>query len=224
MKKSRIFWGIGLLAIAILLILDTVGVTFGIPEEISVWQIIFGGIFVFIAIRSLIKLKFWGIFFPLTFTIMIFEKQLASLLRLESGDIASTWEFLLVALLLTIGAALLTPKRRSKNTNHSKNGHKGNRTHYIDCSANVGEFIENNMGFCEVFFTNTQMYNGNGSVRLENNLGRINIHLPKDWTASINIENNLGSVDSPDITSASGLKTLNIMGENNLGKISIIRD
>lgn len=229
MKTSKIILGIGFVIIAILLILNAVGITFGIPEEIAVYKIILGGVFITFAIKDIIKLKIYRIFFPLTFTVMLFEKHIASLIKSGSSDIASAWEFLLIALLLTVGAYLLTPKRiRKKHSFKCNIGQASRRnTYYIDCSKNVNEHIENNMGFCEVFFTNIQMYSGNGIVNLENNMGRMEIHLPKDFTADIKIENNLGNIDIPEPINNSGFKILNsisISGENNLGQITVVYD
>ncbi len=228
MKKTRILWGIAILLSAILLILDVFGVAFGLPEGISVWKVILGGLIFCWFINEIIHLRIYGIFFPIAFIVMLFERELALLLGIESGNIASGWEFLLVALLLTVGVALIIPKKRKpRNKVRVDSGHRGNRTHYIDCSTTVGEYIENNISFCEVFFTNVEMYQGGGSVRLENNLGRIDLHIPKEWQVSLNIENNLGSVDAPPPPKAPNgteAKKLDIMGENNLGKVTVIFD
>jgi hypothetical protein len=194
MKKTRIMWGIAIIVAALLLMLDFFGVASGLLEGVAVWKILLAVLFLFSAINEIIKLKFHGAIIPLAFIIILFEKEIALLCGIENGDIASHWEIFLVAVLLTIGLELLIPKKRKWRV---KNGHRGNKTVYIDCSGNLGERVENNLGFCEVYFTSVEMYNGSGRLSIENNLGRIDIHIPEQWQASVNIENNLGSVDAP---------------------------
>lgn len=228
MNKRRILWGIAILLSAVLLILDVFGVAFGLLEGMSVWKVILAGLIFCWMINEILSLRIYGIFFPIALIIMLFERELALLLGIESGNIASGWEFLLVALLLTIGVALIVPKKHKlKNKVHGDRGNRGHRTVYVDCSGTVGEYIENDMGFCEVFFSNSEMYKGGGSVRVDNNLGRLDLHIPKGWQVSVNIENNLGSVDAPPPPAninGSEAKKLDIMGENNLGSVSIIFD
>ena len=124
MKKTRIFWGISLLLVAALLILDVLGVSLGLPENLPVWRIILAAIFFCAAIDEVIKGRIHGIFFPLTFIVILFEKELAALMGIESSDIASFWVFMLIALLLTIGFSLVCPNFHRKNK--SKINNSGN--------------------------------------------------------------------------------------------------
>lgn len=226
MKRTRILWGIGLVAVALLLILNAVGVTLGLPADIPIWKIVLAVGFAVCVVNSIIRLKIPEIFIPLTFIAMLFEEEIAELFGVADGDIASVWEFLLVALLLTVGSALLLPKRlfRKKagvkvNVNHH---HAGKNIYYIDCGNPVSEHIENNLGTCDVFFANPELYDGNGSVCIENNLGSVTVHVPVEWNVISKMENNLGSTEIPQSESLEGAKSIRLIGENNLGKISVV--
>lgn len=224
MKRTRILWGLGFIAVSILLILNAVGVTLELPENFPIWKIVLAAIFTLWALSSLIKLKIPSIFFPLTFVVMLFENEIAELLGIEDGNIASVWGFLLIALLLTIGSALLIPKRliKKKFSGHHCKLSKGNNIYYIDCSRPVDESIENNLGACDIFFANPELYDGNGVLRIENNLGSTTIHVPSDWNVISKMENNLGSVEIPRKENELCTKGIVLAGENNLGKINVV--
>lgn len=226
MKRSRILWGLGFVAVSLLLILNAVGVTLGLPDGIPIWKIVLSVIFVVCVVNSLIKLKIPEIFFPLTFIVMLFEKEIAGLLGIQDGDIASVWGFLLVALLLTIGSALLLPRRlfrkRAKVNIKVNNTRHGNNIYYVDCANPVNEHIENNLGACDVFFANPELYDGNGVVSIENNLGSVTVHVPIEWNVISKMENNLGSVEIPKSETVEGAKSIRLVGDNNLGKVSVV--
>ena len=79
MKKTRIIWGIAIIAAALLLMLDFFGVASGLWEGVAVWKIVLAVLFLLGAINEIIKLKFHGAIIPLAFIIILFEKEIALL-------------------------------------------------------------------------------------------------------------------------------------------------
>lgn len=242
--KKRIFWGIIFIAFAVLLILDCFGLAFNIFDKIPLWKIFIGVVLLYWIVLQISKVNFYMVFFPIAFIVMIFEGEIATLLKIPSGDIAPWYIFLLIAFLLSVGFGFLFKKGGVKvtiNNNDSEKGVNvdlnglnyttgkvgGKSTVYVDCSVRVNEKVENDLGHCDVFFTNIDSYDGNGKIEIENNLGHVEIHVPPEWVVSCKIDNNLGSVSAPKPRDKSGeeeLKTLYITGDNNLGSVEIIID
>ena len=227
-QTSTIVWGIVLIAIAVLLLLNALGVKLGLPTDISPWRLLLGAGCVIWVLNELIKLNIPGIFFPLTFIVMLFEREIANALEINegTGEIASTWLFLLVALLLTVGTSMLLPRFLKGHSVFSAriNGKipkiGGRAVQYIDSTEGFHETVENNMSTCEVFFTNVASYMGNGTLTVENNMGCVIIHVPDDWYVSSSIENNMGSVKIPH--QSDGVKKhLNVCGDNNMGSVVV---
>ena len=93
-------------------------------------------------------------------------------------------------------------------------------TVYIDCSSFVSETVTNEMGSCEVYFTNIDKYVGNGVLTVSNRLGYMGIHVPSSWTITNAVGNSLGSVESPRNVSDGDLSIM-IEGSNELGSLEI---
>ena len=237
--KKNLLWGLAFIAAAILLILNIAGINFGLPENLPIWKIIISVAFLAWIIEQLTKKNFALVFFPLAFIVMIYEAEIAHFAGIESGDLASTWTILLIALLLTIGMGLLTKEFSfTIQTNGEKRVYTGkeakkkykelresNSVYYIDCSEEIDKTIELSIGKAEVFFTNADLYSGNGKIEIENNLGNMIFHIPENWYIDCNIDNSLGSVKFCNPQSINeNTKRISITGSNNLGKVEFLND
>lgn len=223
LKRTRLLWGISLLAAAVLLLLNAFGVTFGLPDGLPIWRILLALLCGTWALNELLHLRLPGIFFPLIFIVMLFEQELALALGVADGDLASFWVFLLIGLLLTVGTSILLPKRlwlRLLTKKAKKNHAQKAVTREFDCAEPFSERIENNMGACNVRFSNVEQYKGNGSLHISNNMGHVALHVPKDWCVLSSIDNHMGTVRIPR-GKDSGMP-LTLTGENNMGCISVI--
>ena len=89
MKGFKIFLGLAFIAIAVLLILEAIGITVsitGVIGEISFWQIIGGIFFISGIIKLLASGEIWEIFVLLGLLFMIFERNIALVeLTMEEG-------------------------------------------------------------------------------------------------------------------------------------------
>ncbi len=118
----------------------------------------------------------------------------------------------------------------TKETFNENNEEEGSSHHkysmssstvYIDCTTFISETVSNEMGSCDIYFTNVDKYAGNGVLTVFNRLGSMDVHVPSDWAITNAVGNSLGSVDSPQNTSNGGPSIL-IKGSNELGSLDII--
>lgn len=248
MKKfsgSNIFWGVVLICTAVLLIFNSLGVSVGYLDGggLPVVRIVLGVLCAAWLITEIVKLRFARIFFPLAFILLLFEGEIASMLRVPGKDLYSAWTILLCAVLLTAGVSLLTHGRKrhvkigkddgtlnvefsDKTAEHDDGGditcHLSSVTKYIDCTNFTKKQINCDKGSVEIFFENTDSYTGNGELVIANNMGSVEIHIPEDWYTVGDITNSLGSVELPRMTEKS-VKPLRISGANHVGSVEISR-
>lgn len=229
MKTTNFFWGIGLLLLAVVLILNALGIPAPLSEVaggITLLQVALGLFLICFAFARLVKGHLAEIFFPLSLVFMLFEKNIATLAGREDPNIINNWLLLGCVVLISIGLSLLFPKRDKDSHFHvlyndSQGKRGGSSTRYIDCADFKQSHVENNLGSYTVHFENTEAYRGGGILHIENNLGAVTVHVPSSWRVDVQIDNSLGSVAMPKPQNTDG-PLLVIMGENNLGKISIL--
>ena len=228
--KSRIFWGVTMIVLAVALILSALGFNFWLPEGIATWQLILAALCLLWLVHACVYKHFSQIFFPLAFIALIFESEIAVAVGVESGDLAPTWLFVVIAALLTVGTQLLFS--RGVIVMHDTDGNEvkvnkgrvtGSSVLYIDCGEQFNERIENNLGSCSVYFSNKEQFVSGSILAVENNLGSLVLHVPDEWVVTTTIENNLGSIKADGDAERTGEKVLRITGENNIGSIVIKR-
>ena len=228
--KSRIFWGVTMIVLAVALILSALGFNFWLPEGIATWQLILTALCLLWIVHSCVYKHFSQLFFPSIFVVMIFESEIAGALNIASGDLAPTWLFVVIAALLTVGTQLLFS--RGVIVMHDTDGNEvkvnkgrvtGSSVLYIDCGEQFNERIENNLGSCSVYFSNKEQFVSGSILAVENNLGSLVLHVPDEWVVTTTIENNLGSIKADGDAERTGEKVLRITGENNIGSIVIKR-
>lgn len=227
MKTQKLFWGLGFLLAATLIILDVVGV---IPTllsavgEVSVFSLILGLLLLAYALARLFRGKVSAIFFPLAFIFLLFEKNVAVLCGLENENIVNNWLVLLVALLLHVGFAILLPSRRMGRWHRRHTVRRENAlsssTVYVNCNDFTPNTVSNKLGECTVHFQNVDSYRGGQTLTVSNDLGSMTINVPASWMVITDIDNNLAALDTP-AQADNGGPILYIKGDNNLGALDI---
>lgn len=227
MKTGKLFWGLGFLLAAVLIILDVVGVIptlLSAAGEVSVFALILGFILLFYAVARLCKGKISAIFFPLALIFLLFEKNISMLIGYEGADLVNNWLVMLIALLLHVGFAILLPssKIRRKHVKCSvKSNNKFNSsTVYVDCVSFTPNTVENKLGECTVHFQNVDKYQGEQTLNVSNHLGAMTVNVPSAWTLIIDVDNSMGAVEAPSSHDGGG-PTLYIKGENHMGALEI---
>jgi hypothetical protein len=160
---------------------------------------------------------------------MLFEKNIAYMCGLEETDIINNWLLLGCAFLIQIGFSILFSSWNFKfKASKSEKGKLGwsrsklsSTVKYIDAETFGEEWIENDIGSCIIRFENAEKYTGGGTLHVENNIGSMVIEVPSSWRYIHNIENSLGSVTATADEGNPDGPLLKIVGENNLGPMSI---
>lgn len=228
MKNSKkIFWGFVLIAAAVLIVLDAVGIVPNVPFV----KLALGVICLSWFIKELVALKISGIVFPAAFIFMLFEREIG--LHFGLGEnIISNWLVLLAALLLSGGLGMLFGDlKRKKKIGHGHFGHhhgsgKINKNRlaagsvYIDCADFKYEVIKNSFGGCEVYFQNIEDYEGGGVLEVDNSFGAIQIHVPAEFNVIEGITREFASVETEGKCNSEG-KTLTIKGHTKFGAVEI---
>lgn len=236
MKTGKIFWGIALILLAVVLLLDAFHVLSpltGLIGEISVWKIILGLLLLSFVISRLVKRKWSQIFIPLAFIFMLFEENISILCGAVTPELINNWVLFLVAVLLSAGTQILFGANKKHFTKVGVTGNTeqmkkskhagcslGHSTVYIDSENMIPNHVENDLGACSVYFENPEAYKGEGTLRVDNNLGAMKIYVPSAWCAKVNVENNLGSI-TVDEKNHQTEPILYICGENDLGSITV---
>ena len=229
MKKTRLFWGLGFLLSAVLIILDAIGIIptlRGAAGDVSVFSLIIGFLLLVYTFTLLCKGKISVIFLPLFVIFLLFEKNIAILCGLETESIINNWLALLIALLLHVGFALLLPsrklgvKRKHSHVSIGRENRLNTSTVYVDCEHFTPNTISNKLGECTIHFQNTDQYHGDQTLIVSNNLGVMTINVPSSWTLVEDIKNHLGSIETPTYSATEG-PVLYIKGTNHLGSIAI---
>ncbi|MBR7092154.1 MAG: hypothetical protein IKI50_03225 [Clostridia bacterium] len=222
------FWGIVLILAAVVLILDGVGVGFGLG--ITPWRILAGVLLAAWLVYEIVKLNFTDVFFPLAFLFIAFKEPIATAFGREDGLISS-WVVLLAALLLTIGFKEIFKRKPVVSVNgqeytvpHDQSGGKiGRQTLYFDAADLSRAVVSKNLGYVEVFINNREAYTGGGTITVTENLGMLDIHIPADWDVVTQASENLGRVNIPP-RNISGSRSVTLVITENLGQINVIFD
>lgn len=247
-RFNNVALGVLLIACAVVIILDSLGVSLGFFNGIPATTLILGSLVLVWFLTNLIRLKIPGLFIPLAILFVLFEKYIASALSLESKNIIDNWIVFVVAILLNCGFSMLLPKssmnirfgksiyingKNSTHTSNSESNHtassKGRKNSmsssivYIDCSTFVSETVTNEMGSCQIYFTNVDQYAGNGVLTVKNRLGSMCINIPYDWSVNNQISNSMSSVSDIDDGTSGGL-SITLNGSNELGSLSINKE
>ncbi|MBR5134834.1 MAG: hypothetical protein IKV35_04485 [Clostridia bacterium] len=229
--------GIGLVLIltAVWGILDATGVAAPIASAVGniyIAQIMIGLVLVVFILRSLIKKRVPLAVGLASVLFMVAEPNIAYACGYASGNIINNWLMLGLTALLCVGLWLVLPRRKSsKNAVGNTIGgtvgkkigsHNIGGTVYIDSGSFENEVIENNMSNTVVRFENPDLYLGNGTLVLDNNMGSVQIFVPEAWRIEMRVENNLGSVPVYPHDDGDG-PLLVIAGDNNMGSVGITR-
>ncbi len=227
----KIFWGFIFIFMAVILVLDAVGVMAPLASsigEISVLSMVLGAFLVAVLISRLIKGRLEQVFFPLAFLFMLFEKNIAALCgQVANPNLINNWLVLLIALLLTVGFSILLPKRKKQKHFHfdfeidgTKKQKMGSSVVYIDCMSFNNREIESNFGSATVHFTNIEAYQNGSALVIDNSFGSVTVLVPAAWRAEVDIDNSFGSITVPKTCNTAG-PVLYIKGDNSFGAVTV---
>ena len=217
---NRLFWGVVLIGAAVLLILNGVGVNLG--YGINVWRILGGVLCLACIVDRIAEGRFTETIIPLAFLFLIFEPTIAHAIGRADDDLKliPTWTVILAALLLTIGLKVIFRERSGVITS----GKLGSSSVYFDGADLSNAEICDNLGSVHAYVTNPEAYDGNGTITVRDNLGKVKIHLPSNWNVVAESSDNLGSVSIPKQKDGIFDETISLKIRDNLGGIEVIFD
>lgn len=195
MKKSRFFWGVLFIALAVLLVTSQLGI---LKIHISIWTLILTVFFGVSAFWSLFHKEIPGFLFALAFLVIIYDEPLGL-------QAITPWTILLAALFASIGWRILFPSSKKKAyTYQDKKSVRDTDVHieenfgscirYIDSQDIENVLIINRAGMVKVYFQQASMKKINVDFYLNVFCGMLEIYVPRTWKVIDQTDNLLSHV------------------------------
>lgn len=236
MKKERILWGILFILGAFCLLFSKTDFMQGL--HINIWNLLWTIILISIFIKSVFRLNYFGIFFPIAFLCVIYHEPLG---LTDIGPMT----FFGAAILLSIGCNMIFPRREHRigcNGGHYNSNdvsfdevidmdtneyvrqevNFGSCVKYVNSDKFKGGRFECSFGAMKIYFTNTIMQDSQATVTIENSFGGTEIYVPKNWVVVNQIHSVFGGIEEKGVHQPDGTQTLYLTGECNFGGIEII--
>ncbi|MGC6174088.1 LiaF transmembrane domain-containing protein [Lacrimispora sp. 38-1] len=235
MQKNRLFWGIMFLLAAAFVIIGKLGYL----GSFSPFSLVFTVFMLAIIAKSIPRLNFGGILFPIAFLCITYDK----VLNIEN---LTPWTVLAVALLGSIGLSLLFHRKNHcwyshhhncrgidhdpveiidvEDNNHIKQSTTfGSSTKYINTDNFKQADLECSFGSIQVYFNKAHVET-EAIVRIEGNFCGIELYVPKEWRVENQIETVVGGVSEKGRGSISSdtAPVLKLVGELNFAGVEII--
>lgn len=243
-KWSRIFWGVGLIAAAVFLVIDQLHL---LPFTIGFWAIFWTVVFVASLITSVINKNLYGAIFSIAFLVIVYAKPLhiAAL---------SPWTILLVAILFSAGISLIF--RNGFKPTIIINGKKGNAnlsdlinknfkadnvitdnsfgvdndnvvisgkmtkaSRYIHSQNLKTVTIDSSMGDLSVYLDDAKAAGDEVIMNINTSMCDVDVYIPSDWQVENNMQNSLSDVDV-DHSKGTGTKLI-LQGRNTMGDLTV---
>ncbi|PRR82030.1 LiaF transmembrane domain-containing protein [Clostridium vincentii] len=230
MKKEKAFWGLVLILGGIFLIISKLGYF----PDVNVFSILLTVFLVVVIVKSLLKINFAGILFPIAFICIIYDKQLGI------TDI-TPWTVLIAALLGSIGLSMIFNKHTKWfNTKHNDDDYKFEKIDVEDESnvrfktsfgasikyINTDEFEQADFncsfGAMKVYFDNATMSNDNAIARINASFSGIELYVPKTWNVENKTNVTLGAVSEKNKNDQIPTNTLILVGDITFSGVEII--
>lgn len=237
MKKDNVFWGVILLLVAFLIVVDKLGIA-----DISLVRISLTVFFGAFLVKGVTKLSIPGVVMPASFLFIMYR----DVLGIEK---LSAFTILAVAILVSIGLDLIFgASLRKKKINHnekiqvdldldfeakgSQSSHCESRVKFDTIFSSTTKYITSNsfqygsadciFGSMSIYFDNASLKNGQGELKLDCVFGNIKIYVPRIWLVVNDIDTILGNVSEKGSKQPAGVSTLHISGDAVFGNVEII--
>ena len=243
-KWSRIFWGVGLIAAAVFLVIDQLHL---LPFTIGFWAIFWTVVFVASLITSVINRNLYGAIFSIAFLVIVYAKPLHI-------SALSPWTILLVAILVSAGISLIFRNSfkptiiingKKVNANWSdlinKNfkadnvitdnsfgvdsdnvvisGKMTEASRYIHSQNLKTVTIDSSMGDVSVYLDDAKAAGDEVIMNINTSMCDVDVYIPSDWQVENNMQNSLSNVDI-DHSKGTGTKLI-LQGRNTMGDLTV---
>ncbi len=227
MRKERVFWGLFLVIAGIALVVSKLGYFAGV----NLFSLVATVFLVAIIIKSVFKMNFAGILFPLAFIGILFDDQLGI-------TTITPWTVLIAATLGSIGLSIIFPKKKKwygrsydydcnvidvEDDSHIKlETLFSGSTKYVNSNSLEQVDLKCTFGGSTVYFDNATLKDGKAIVRLDINFAGVELYVPKTWTVVSNANVSLGGIDEKNKGIGNGENILTLVGNVSFSGIEII--
>ena len=197
-KLRKIAWGIFLVGAAALIIVNAY---FSIT---TFFPLLLGILMIPLIVDSIVRMNFFGVFFPAALLGIVFSKQLG----LEA---ITPWPILAAALLLTIGFYALFHKR-NRTMSYVKNDYSDTVEDILDdemsCNVKFGSSskfihtdnferanIDCSFGSIKMYFDNARLSANGAVISIVSNFSGVELFIPKHWRIQNNVLYILGGLE-----------------------------
>jgi len=225
MKNRNQVWGVFFICIAALLVL----MQLGLSEHLGFWRILFTVVLGAILIKSITRLKYFGITFSIVLLLALYNNYIGipeSLM--PTPDMpwrwGIPWFLLIIAGLLGYGLTILFPNRKNRvECDDIRIGYTFTGVKKYIKSQNLRKIVaEGTMGGMKLFLNEAMLSPEGAEIIVRNTMGGAELYIPRHWTVNNNISNVLGSVEerNKDFNAVGPVLTLG--GSNTLGSVTVI--
>lgn len=229
MKKERIFWGVFLIIGAIFLLISKLGYF----SDINVFSLLLTVCLIAIMIKSLLRLNFAGILFPIAFIGIIYDEQLGI-------TEITPWTILVAALLGSIGLSMIF----HKSSKWSKINQDWDEDEWETIDVEDGSHIKLETSFAssikyvntdkfeqadlrcrfggmKVYFDNAIMHKGSAVVNIEASFSGMELYIPRTWKVDNKTNASFGGVEEKNKNNGVLTETLTLVGNINFSGVEI---
>jgi len=215
MKNKNWFWGIFFILSAV----SVIAIQTGSFELIGIQSLLIGAFLVAVIIASLVKLNFFGVFFPMSFLYMIFWQPLGL-------QYINYWFVVLASVLVSIGFSIIFGSRHHKSwpncngkvdyvtqgseseeiddDNPNVSVRFGSASKYLHAEHfKTGRFAVS-FGELELFFDQVKVDPEGAEIFIDASFGSIILNLPREWKVVDNVHVSLGEVKNKARASSQG--------------------
>lgn len=222
-SKSRMVWGLSLIAASILIGAEMMGY---LPKEINWFKLSMSIFMVMSALVCLLRSQFSKAIMLVTFSIMVSRNNL--------GISVSYWTLLLIGLLFAIGVALIFKDKSFSiqgdvegmdcydsvsHGNHQITSVFGSRSRRIEKDFVAYLKVESVFSSLDIFL-DSAVLNGTCTLEIESVFSSTKIYVSSNTQVVTNLQNVFAGVSNYGSGKANG-PTLFIKGENVFGKIEV---
>lgn len=229
MKSKNVYWGLFFIVMALLIILNQMGVLGGINS----FSLIISILMIPVIISSIKHTNFWGILFPLAIVAILYSKELGI-------ETLTPWPILGVALFLSLGLSFIVPPKPYVFPNHHHQFEENIEDHPEEGVVNISAKLAASIKYIDVenlkrvnvycscagskiYFDHAKMQGNQITVNMDIHCSGVELYIPKTWTVEDQMTCVMGGIEEKGRKeiSAEGKKIM-LTGKSNLSGISII--
>lgn len=229
MRKERVFWGVFLILGAIVLLISKLGYF----SDVNVFSLLFSIALVAMIIKSIMRISFTGILFPLAFLAIIYDDKLGI-------TEITPWPVLFAALLGSIGLSLIFnkgPKKskiyvngdsdNTKTINVDDEGHInletsfGSSIKYVNTDKFEYANLSCSFGNMKIYFDNTTMARESAVVNIDISFAGLQMYIPRTWKVENKVGASFGAVEEKNRIDSVITNTLILTGDVSFSGVEI---